>query len=97
MFHLSNKLVQVIFNDKTQVLLNAENKEATYIDYLGKTLTQPISTALESGNKEMVDKIKHSNKMLGQIVTKEGRKDQDKNRLNTRNEYLGMTYSLKAC
>lgn len=72
MLQLSNKQVQAMFDDKSQVLLNAESREATYIDYIGRRITQPISAALESGNKEMVDKIKYANKMLAQMLSKKG-------------------------
>ena len=35
MFRLSNKIVQVCFTDKTEILLSSENKLVTYLDKKG--------------------------------------------------------------
>jgi len=48
MFRLSNKVVQVYFKDKTEILLCSQKKLITYTNKQGKRATYPLSAALES-------------------------------------------------
>ncbi len=42
LFRLSNKLVQVAFTDKTEILLSSENKMITYVDMCGYRTNYPL-------------------------------------------------------
>jgi len=53
MFRLSNKIVQVNFHDKTEILLSSENRQVTYVNKKGERSTYPLASALESQNQEM--------------------------------------------
>ena len=53
MFWLSNKVVQVYFKDKTEILLDSAKKRITYTNKSGKRATYPLSAALETKNEEM--------------------------------------------
>lgn len=53
MFRLSNKVVQVYFKDKTEILLDSSKKLITYTNKEGKRNTYPLSAALETKNEEM--------------------------------------------
>jgi len=43
MFRLSNKIVQVNFQDATKVLLNSEKRLVTYSDKKGVVTTMPLN------------------------------------------------------
>ena len=43
MFRLSNKVVQVDFQDKTEVLLNSESRWVTYLNKKGEKVRMPLS------------------------------------------------------
>ena len=50
MFRLSNKIVQVNFTDKSEIILSSEQKLVTYIDLKGQRSEYPLATALDSKN-----------------------------------------------
>ena len=50
MFRLSNKIVQVNFQDHTEILLNSENRLVTYVNKRGERSIMPLSQALDSNN-----------------------------------------------
>lgn len=50
MFRLSNKIVQVNFTDKTEIILSSEQKLVTYINLKGERSEYPLATALDSKN-----------------------------------------------
>jgi polo-like kinase 1 len=60
MFRLSNKIVQVDFQDKTQIILSSESKLVTYVNKKGEQSQYPIATALESDNAEMAKRLKYT-------------------------------------
>jgi polo-like kinase 1 len=43
MFRLSNKIVQVNFQDHTEILLNSENRFVTYVNKKGERSTMPLN------------------------------------------------------
>eukprot|EP00828_Plagiopyla_frontata_P033506 TRINITY_DN4350_c0_g1_i6.p2 TRINITY_DN4350_c0_g1~~TRINITY_DN4350_c0_g1_i6.p2 ORF type:complete len:127 (+),score=20.32 TRINITY_DN4350_c0_g1_i6:160-540(+) len=47
MFRLSNKIVQVNFTDRTEVILSSELKMLTYVNKKGERSNYPLATALE--------------------------------------------------
>ncbi|KAL4504560.1 hypothetical protein ABPG72_010006 [Tetrahymena utriculariae] len=68
MFRLSNKIVQVSFQDKTEILLSSENKMVTYVDRKGTRTDYPLSTALESSNTEMSKRLKYTKDILTHML-----------------------------
>ena len=50
MFRLSNKIVQVCFQDKTEIILSSESRVVTYVNKKGERMTYPLITALEMAN-----------------------------------------------
>ena len=69
MFRLNNKLVQVNFTDKTEILLSSENKIVTYVNKKGERSNYPLSTALESSNTEMSKRLKYTKEILTHMLT----------------------------
>jgi len=68
MFRLSNKIVQVNFTDKTEVILSSENKMVTYSNKKGEKSNYPLATALESSNTEMAKRLKYTKEILTHML-----------------------------
>merc|ERR1712232_737783 len=68
MFRLSNKIVQVDFQDKTQIILSSESKLVTYVNKKGEPSQYPIATALESDNAEMAKRLKYTKEILTHML-----------------------------
>jgi len=68
MFRLSNKVVQVNFTDKTEIILSSEKKLVTYVNKKGERSQHPLSTALESTNPEMTKRLKYTKEILTHML-----------------------------
>lgn len=68
MFRLSNKVVQVNFQDHTEIMLSSETKEVTYVNKKGERSTYPLSSAMESANLEMVKRLKYTKDILTHML-----------------------------
>ena len=69
MFRLSNKVVQVNFQDQTEIMLSSETKVVTYVNKKGERSNYPLSTAMESSNLEMVKRLKYTKEILHQLIS----------------------------
>lgn len=68
MFRLSNKVVQVNFQDHTEIMLSSETKVVTYVNKKGERSTYPLSSAMESANLEMVKRLKYTKDILTHML-----------------------------
>jgi polo-like kinase 1 len=68
MFRLSNKIVQVNFQDHTEILLNSENRYVTYVNKKGQRETMPLNLALDSNNAEMTKRLKYTKDILTHML-----------------------------
>jgi polo-like kinase 1 len=68
LFRLSNKIVQVNFTDKTEVILSSEHKMLTYVNKKAERSNYPLATALESTNTEMTKRLKYTKEILAHMV-----------------------------
>ena len=68
MFRLSNKIVQVNFQDHTEIMLNTFTKIVTYVSKKGERSTYPLSSALESPNIEMARRLKYTKDILTRML-----------------------------
>ena len=84
MFRLSNKIVQVCFQDHTEIILSSESRVVTYANKKGERSTYPLSSALESNNYEMTKRLKYTKDILTHMLT-----------LNTQNQNTGSTTNSK--
>lgn len=73
MFRLSNRLVQVDFTDKTQIILNPESQIVHYRNKKGERTQHPLTTALESDYAEMVKRLKYTKEILTHIHNSNGK------------------------
>ena len=69
LFRLSNKLVQVIFEDKTEIILSSESREVIYLNKRNEREVYSLSTALDSTNKEMTKRLKYTKDILGHMLS----------------------------
>ena len=69
MFRLSNKIVQVNFQDHTEIVLSSETRMVTYVDKKGERLTYPLASALESANLEMSKRLKYTKDILTHMLS----------------------------
>lgn len=69
MFRLSNKIVQVNFKDHTEIILNSESREVTYVNKKSERLTYPLSTASDSANPEMAKRLKYTKEILTHMLS----------------------------
>ena len=68
LFRLSNKIVQICFLDSTEIILKGESKMVTYINKKNEKLNYPLSTAMESDNKEMTKRLKYTKDILTHML-----------------------------
>jgi polo-like kinase 1 len=68
LFRLTNKIVQVNFQDHTEIILSSESKTVTYVNKVGERTNYPLATALESSNAEMSKRLKYTKDILSQMV-----------------------------
>jgi len=68
MFRLNNKIVQVDFTDKTEIILSSEQKLVTYLNKKGETTQYPLASALESSNHEMAKRLKYTKDILTNML-----------------------------
>jgi len=69
MFRLSNKIVQVCFQDHTEIILSSESRVVTYVNKKEERTTYPLSSALESNNNEMTKRLKYTKDILTHMLT----------------------------
>jgi polo-like kinase 1 len=69
MFRLSNKIVQVNFQDHTEIILSSETRMVTYVNKKGERNTYPLNNALESTNQEMTKRLKYTKEILSNMLT----------------------------
>jgi polo-like kinase 1 len=88
MFRLSNKIVQVCFQDKTEIILSSESRVVTYANKRGERTTYPLSTALEMSNYEMTKRLKYTKDILTHMLNmnqqRNAQKSQNNNQDNTK-------------
>ena len=77
MFRLSNKIVQVNFQDHTEIILSSETRMVTYVNKKGERNTYPLSNALESTNQEMTKRLKYTKEILSNMLTAPKQADKD--------------------
>jgi len=69
MFRLSNKIVQVCFQDHTEIILSSESRIVTYVNKKAERSTYPLSWALDSNNFEMTKRLKYTKDILTHMLT----------------------------
>ena len=77
-FRLSNKILQLIFTDNTQVVIIPELKKLYYINKKGVGNLMSIKNALDSKESEMSKRIKYAKEVLANTFAKSASKSNPK-------------------
>jgi len=78
MFRLNNKIVQVNFTDKTEIVLSSEDKLVVYLNKQGERTEYPLATAMESSNVEMAKRLKYTKDILTTMLNGTHKPTKDK-------------------
>ena len=73
-FRFSNKLIQTIFKDKTQLLIHAFNNCVTYINKNEEKFVFELDKVFESNNYEVVRRVKYIQDILAHMASLNKRK-----------------------
>ena len=73
-FRLNNKVIQAIFKDNTELVINPEMHEVAYVNTKGERNVCPSAIVLKSNNIEMIKKLKSVGDILRRIASKSNKK-----------------------
>jgi len=68
LFQLSNKIVQVMFFDKTEAVLSSKSHTVTYVDKAGQVCEYPLSSALDVPNAELAKRLRYTRDILVNLL-----------------------------
>jgi hypothetical protein len=68
MFQLSNKIVQVVFFDKTEAVLSSKSHMVTYIDKKGSVCSYPLSNVLDVPSPELAKRLRYTKDILVNLL-----------------------------
>jgi polo-like kinase 1 len=71
LFRLSNKIVQVNFEDSSQIVMSSHNKKVSYLSKKGQRTNYLLSSALDSGNSEMIKRLNYARQVLEHTINKQ--------------------------
>jgi polo-like kinase 1 len=69
LFRLSSRMIEVVFENKTEIILRSEARELYYVNKRGEWETYTLSEALTSQNTDMVKRFKYTKEVLAGILT----------------------------
>jgi polo-like kinase 1 len=64
LFRLSNKLIQIVFNDSTEIVFSTETNDFVYKNKKGEEEQDSIQNAMNGDNQDVIKKIKIAKNML---------------------------------
>ena len=64
MFRLSNKLIQIFFNDQTEIIFSTETSDFIFKNKKGEEEQESIQNAMNGDNNDVIKKIKLAKTML---------------------------------
>jgi polo-like kinase 1 len=69
LFRLSNRSVQVVFFDHTEVLLSCEARSVTYVDKERNRKTYELGEVMGGGRPDVKKRLKYTKDILHQLIT----------------------------
>ena len=63
-FRFSNKIIQTIFKDKTQVIIHSLNNNLIYINKKEEKIDIPLNNVFDSNNYELIRRVKYIKEIL---------------------------------
>ena len=64
LFRLSNKLIQIFFNDQTEIIFSTETSDFIFKNKKGEEEQETIQNAMNGDNNDVIKKIKLAKTML---------------------------------
>jgi polo-like kinase 1 len=64
LFRLSNKLIQIFFNDQTEIIFSTETSDFIFKNKKGEEEQESIQNAMNGDNNDVIKKIKLAKTML---------------------------------
>ena len=80
-FRLNNKIIQFIFNDKTEIIFVSSEKSVYFINHKGEKLKYFLKTALDSSNEQMVKRLIYAKNILKIMLEKKKVENKDKSHI----------------
>ena len=68
-FRFSNKIIQVCFQDHSEIIIHTLNQNITYINKIGEKVVYPLNKGLNSSNHEMNKRVKYTKEVLSHMVS----------------------------
>lgn len=68
MFRLNNKVVQVCFQDNSQIILCSDSRLVCYVNRNGQRSTMSLQEALDSQDAEMVKRLKYTKDIVQSMI-----------------------------
>lgn len=68
MFQLSNKIVQVIFFDKTEAVLSSKSHMVTYVDKKSHACSYPLSSVQDVPSQELAKRLRYTKDILVNLL-----------------------------
>ena len=69
LFRLSNRTVQVVFFDHTEVLLSCEARSVTYVDKSRNRATYSLAAVMSEPRADIAKRLKYTKDILYQLIT----------------------------
>ena len=70
-FRLTNKVIQVMFKDSTELFLNSERKSLTFVNKEKEVFNMMLAEAMDSGNKQLIKRLTYSKEVLTSMLKHE--------------------------
>ncbi|CAM9916511.1 unnamed protein product [Choristocarpus tenellus] len=68
LFRLSNRTVQVVFSDMTEMLLSKEACLVTYVNKEGHRESHSLKRMLEEGRTDITKRLRYTKEMMAQLL-----------------------------
>ena len=59
-FKLSNKVLQLSYQDNSELVLSSKSKKVSYLNKKGERTTYTLSEAMKSENKELIKRLNYA-------------------------------------
>lgn len=69
LFRLSNRTVQVVFFDRSEVLMSSEVKIITFVSKLGERSYHSLYSVMQSGRKDIAKRLKYTKDIMHRLIT----------------------------
>ena len=68
LFRLSNRTVQVVFFDRTEVLLSSEARVVTYLDKQGLRIQHSLDEVLRTGRADITKRLRYTKDIMYRLI-----------------------------